>query len=109
MEATWGLEGLLGPIVNHPDPQEIFPESRMSCVTPAAEALDAAEDPKDAPAESPGEAPAETSEVSETAGAAGGGPVGTSDATFWLRSLRVVKEILSRHNDVKKAKRIIAR
>ena len=81
----------------------------MSYGAPAAEASDAAEDPKDALVKIPGEAPAETSEVPETPGAAGGGSVGTPDATFWLRSYRVVKEILNRHDDVKKAKRIIAR
>ena len=81
----------------------------MSYGAPAAEASDAAEDPKDAPAKIPGEAPAEASEVPKTPGAAGRGPVGTPDATFRLRSFRVVREILNQHNDVKKVKRIIAR
>ena len=112
MEATWSQEGLLGPVVTRPIPQEILPTSRMSCGALTAEALDAAEVPDeapaklpgDAPAEVPGEAPAEISKASENAGATGGGPVGTPDATFRLMSLRVVKEVLGRHDDIEKVK-----
>ena len=81
-----GQEGLMGPVVTRPIPQEILPASRMSCGALTAEASDAAEVPDEAPAEVPGdapvevpgEAPPETSKALKTAGATGGGPVGTS-------------------------------
>ena len=82
LEATWGQDGLLGPVKVCLIPQEAWPASRTSCRILSAEA-------------------------SETAEATGGVPAETPGATFWLASLEVVKEILNRFTNYEKVKKIL--